>query len=513
MTKESSNPPHYAAIDLGSNSFHLAIGQIAHGELRWIGKLSEKIQLAASLTNDSNISEDAIERALSCLLRFKDRIAHVPTENLRIVGTNTLRIARNKHLLLKPIKEIFNQKVEIIAGREEARLIYLGVSHSMPQCKHNRLVIDIGGGSTEFIIGKDFTPLQLESLHLGCVTWKLRFFKDGLITTKNFQKAILAAQQEVQIIAENYQAISWTSVIGSSGSARTILNASLKFEGSRPLQGREVITRADLEMLCDYVQSKNHVDELKIDGLKDERKAIFPSGLAILYGIFLQLNIEEMRYSDGALREGLIYDLLGRNDNENTRTRTISALTERYSISSRQSSRVLKTTCLLYKQLKAIWQDIDNPDLQELLCNAAQLHEVGQAMSHTQFHKHGAYIIENSDLAGFSKGDQRIMALLIRLHRRKLSIDVFNTYDELDQNTLIKLVIILRLACVFHQGRNVNKLKSDQVQLIAHKDSLDLSIAFEKGWLNEHPLMLADLEIEKKYLEKVDINLTINETN
>lgn len=495
----------YAAIDLGSNSFHLAIGSLVHGELRWQQRMSEKVQLASGIDEFNNLDEASQTRALECLNRFKKRVSQIQPENLRIVGTNALRVIRNSDQLLYKIEQIFKKRVDVISGREEARLIYLGVSHTNPSNTQSKLVIDIGGGSTEFIIGQRFSALLTESLHMGCVTFKKAYFSNGKLNKANFNKAIAASQQQVQLIASRYQKHGWETALGASGSVKSIFSALKSI--NRPT---EVITQADLDALVDHLIHCGHIDSIDLPHLKTERHPIFPSGLAILIGATRQLGIKELYYSEGALREGLLYDLLGRLEPENVRQRTLEALLQRYSIDRDHALRVEKTARKLYKGLLQSWPEIAQPYCEEFLQNAAQLHEVGISMSHAQFHKHGAYIITHSDLAGFSRQDQLFLASLIRLHRRKFSQGIIDTLPLSMQYQAKMLAIILRLAVLLHHGRYlspVSLLKKVQINE-SETNSAALSLTIDADWLERNPLIKMDLEIEVELLKKAGIQLS-----
>lgn len=505
-----SNATPYAAIDLGSNSFHLAIGTLEYGELRWQHRMSEKVQLGLGITADNMLDMETKTRALECLARFHQRVSQIPTENIRIVGTNALRVIRNNEDFISAIEKRFKQRVEIIAGREEARLIYLGVSQTTPQNKKTTLVIDIGGGSTEFIIGKHFQPILTESLHMGCVSFKRNFFANGKLSKSNFKRAIEAAEQQVQHISARYCKHGWEISFGASGSVKSIFNA-LKGLGRDKLE----ITLEDLNFLIEHLQTFESIDEIFLAQLKPERFPIFPSGLSILYGAMRHLNIQSLQYSDGALREGLIYDLLGRRTPENVRARSIASLSKRYSIDTTHANKVEKIALALFDMLITHCEDINTTYCREALKIAAQVHEVGLSISHAQFHKHGAYIVLHSDLAGFSRQEQAYIAALVRLHRRKFSTSAVGNIAQYHQQSLQTLAVILRLAVLLLHSRSIStatlikKLVLARVGPTKKGDHPTFALEMNEQWLSKNPLVALDLGTEVELLKKGNIELKL----
>ena len=333
-----------AAIDMGSNSFHLAIARVDHGEVKKVASMSEKVQLAAGLDENKNLTEAAQQRGLACLARFVGRLTAVQSNRLRIVATNALRQAKNGHEFIQKAAEILPKPIEIIAGREEARLIYLGVSHTMAN-SGRRLVIDIGGGSTELIIGEEFEPIHTESLQMGCVAYTKAYFADGEISKSSFEKAVVAARKELYSIANTYKEAGWDTVAGSSGTIKACRQITVNMGWSNE---QENLTREGLEKLKDRLLKFKHVSEMEFDGLKEDRRAVLPAGLAILYAVFDVLDIDKLVYSDGALREGVMYDLLGRFQHEDIRDRSVQALMGRYNSDPKQAGRVVKTAQHLF---------------------------------------------------------------------------------------------------------------------------------------------------------------------
>lgn len=477
-----------AAIDLGSNSFHMVVAWQSHNEIRVHESLSEKVQLGAGLDDSQRLTEDAQERALDCLGRFAQRLQGIDADNIRIVGTNTLRVARNARAFLRRAEALLGHDIEIVAGREEARLIYLGVSHFLPDAgKDRRLVVDIGGGSTEFIIGEGFESLETESLHMGCVSYINRFFASGDITEKAFNKAVTAARQEVLSIAANYRRIGWQQAVGASGTVKAIGQVCAENGW-----GSDAISLDGLRKIRKKLLRAGHLDRIDLKGLREDRAGIFPSGVAILTGIFEQLGIDSMTVSPGALREGVLYDLIGRQGQEDIRERTIDAMMVRHHVDQSQANRVADVADQLYRQVRKDWH-IHSREWRDTLRWSALLHEAGLNVSHAQFHKHGAYLVSNSDLAGFSRQAQEAVAVLVRGHRRKIPLTEFERMPEQDQSPLLRLAMLLRLAVRLNHSRSDEPLP--EIALAAKDDQIE--IRFPKGWLDEHPLTQADLEEEQ----------------
>ncbi|SNC77122.1 exopolyphosphatase / guanosine-5'-triphosphate,3'-diphosphate pyrophosphatase [Marinobacter sp. es.048] len=498
--KAVSAPEVLAAIDMGSNSFHMVVARLVHGEIRTLEKMGEKVQLGAGLDQYNRLTEDAQERALACLGRFAQRLKGMPPEAVQIVGTNALRVARNAHQFMARAEEVLGYPVEIIAGREEARLIYLGVSHTLSDDIGRRLVIDIGGGSTEFIIGQRFEPQELESLHMGCVSFRNRYFPDGKITKRQMDKAVTHAEQELLNIRQHYRSVGWQSAVGSSGSIKAIASilATLKITDG-------TITLAAMQELRKRLVDMGKTEKLGDLGVRSDRQSIFPAGFAILMGAFQSLGIRDMSFADGALREGLLYDIVGRIQHEDVRERTISALQERYHVDQEHGAAVEETAVAAWQQVADAW-GLNTATDEEVLRWACRLHEIGLTISHSQYHKHGAYLLRYSDLPGFSQQFQRDLATLVRGHRRKFASAIFEGLDPEDIARLRYLCVLVRLAVLIQHPRNMETPPA--FTLTAHKDKLRLE--FPSGWLDDRPLTLADLENERDYLAKQDFVLELN---
>ena len=488
-----------AAIDLGSNSFHMVVAWQAQNEIRVQESLSEKVQLGAGLDAKGMLTEEVQQRALECLGRYAQRIRGIPRGSVRIVGTNTLRVARNARQFIARAEQVLGHDIEVVAGREEARMIYLGVSHSLPDSGGRRLVVDIGGGSTELIIGEHFESVETESLHMGCVSYGQLFFPSGEISEKLFNKAITAARQEVLSIEASYRALGWQQAVGASGTIKAIAQVC-EDNG----WGEGGITLDGLQKIRKRLLRSGHISRLDLKGLREDRVAIFPSGVAILTGVFLQLGIERMECSSGALREGVLYDLIGRFNEEDVRERSIQAMMQRHRVDAGQAQRVHDTAVSLHGQVQKAWA-LNDDALIDSLRWAALLHEVGYSVSHSQFHKHGAYLLTHSDLSGFSNQEQELLALLVRSHRRKLPLSGFSDLPEEERQPLLRLALLLRLAALLHHGRYDTPLAPIKVSA----GDARLALKFPTGWLEEHPLTQADLEQEQEFWKSAGYELTV----
>ena len=479
-----------AAVDLGSNSFHMVVARYQHGQLTIIDRLREMVRLAAGVAENGRIDKDVAARALGCLQRFGQRLRDMHADSVRVVGTNALRKAHKKQAFLERAREALGHPIEIIAGMEEARLIYSGVAHTMPNEPGKRLVVDIGGGSTELIIGEALTPLELESLQMGCVSLSERFFRDGKISAKRFERARLAARLELEPVQAAFRRRGWDNSAGSSGTVRAI------GEVIRALEPAALaITPAGIARTIDYCVERGHTRELNLEPITEDRRPVFPGGLAILAEVVSVLDIKEMRIAEGAMREGLLYDMLGRYRREDARERSVRAMQQRYHVDIEQAERIEATVRNFLEQTRDTWK-LDEPLAHLALKWAARLHEVGLDVSHSGYHRHGAYLLENADLPGFPREEQRLLARLVGGHRRKISVEGL---DELvppwDRNALY-LIVLLRLAVLLHRGRSTTALP--QIDLAATPRSLE--VRFPARWLKDHPLTAADLQQEVDYL-------------
>ncbi|MFV1872455.1 MAG: exopolyphosphatase [Oleiphilus sp.] len=495
----NESPEYIAAVDLGSNSFHMVVAKLSHGEVRVIDKLGEKVQLAAGINELGEFSEEAKTRAFDCLSRFGQRIKGLDSSAVQIVGTNALRAAKHKKSFLRQAEQITGYPIEIISGREEARLIYLGVAHTLSDDFGNRLVIDIGGGSTELIIGERFESKALESLHMGCVSFREKYFQDGQLTEKNFSKAIKHASRELLGISKHYSQLGWQSCVGSSGSIKAVLN-SLHFLG----YAHEKIELSALNKLKHKMVKLGHTNFLEELGVKKDRASIFPAGLSILIACFDVLDISEMTFTTGALREGLLYDIIGRIQHEDVRERTIQSMQLRYEIDQVHAQQVEETALYAYELIAGKW-GIKTVNNENLLRWASRIFEVGLSIAHAQYHKHGAYLVYYSELPGFTRLTQLYLSILVRSHRRKFSDEPFIALTEKETLILKKLSVIFRLAIVLTVAR-----KSSETHFSLDVSENSLSLDMGQGWLKDNPLNEANLEMEKELLLKQGFDLQIS---
>ncbi len=490
----TSNNTQLGALDLGSNSFHLLIAQQSQGRVQILDKYKEMVRLAEGLNSNNRLSKASIDRALTCLERLAQRLRTLEPDSVRVVGTNTLRKATNSKAFIEQAEKILGRKIEVISGREEARLIYLGVCHDLGGEETSRLVVDIGGGSTELILGRKSTPEALESLYMGCVSMSRTHFKDGKLTKSRMQAAINDALLELEPVTAPFLSAGWENTVGASGTVNAVMDVL------REMDGAAHITPKGLSHLRNALIAAKTVDGIDLPGLAPERKPVFAGGVAILSALFQALKIKEMAAAQSALREGLIYDLLGRQQQDDTRNHTVASLMLRYGIDEAHARQVRETAISLLSQVAMDWQ-LTEPQHKHLIGWAADLHEIGMDVSHAGFHKHGGYLVENLDMPGFSRAEQAQLALLVRAHRRKLSPEILADANE----ALQCLIVLLRISALLHRNRSRESLP--HVNATASGETLTLSLP--TSWRDDHPLTAVDLENEREYLEPIGIDLVI----
>jgi exopolyphosphatase/guanosine-5'-triphosphate,3'-diphosphate pyrophosphatase len=486
----------YAALDLGSNSFHLLLARFEGSRLIVIDRHKEMVRLAAGLQDDGMLSAEAMARALAALGRMAERIRPLPASHVRVVGTNTLRTAKNRDLFLAAAERELGVPVNIISGREEARLIYLGVAKDFTPEDRTRLVVDIGGGSTELVLGRN-RPLRLESLYMGCVSFSRQFFPDGMINQRRYDQALLAARGELQGVASQFCSRHWDEAVGSSGTIRSIERVLDQLGLNR----NRAITADGLEQLAALAIKIKHSELLELPGLDADRRGVFAGGLAVLHGVFAELKIAELHVSDYAIREGIIHDLAGRLHHRDKRVETIDSMVGQYHVDRAQAQRVAKLALALLEQVAD--QLSTEPTLaRRLLQWAVDLHEIGLSIAHGGYHKHGAYILAHSDMPGFSRQEQRLLSFLVLNHRRKPKPEPAS-YDFVAD---WRLVVVLRLACLFLRRRDGALLPRDiRIGFQGRRCRLRLPA----GWLDAHPLTREDLLREKQLLPAVGIELIL----
>ncbi len=479
---QTVSSPLYAAIDLGSNSFHMLIVRHIDGSVQTMAKIKRKVRLAAGLDDNNALSLEAMQRGWDCLSLFAERLQDIPAENIRIVGTATLRTATNIEDFLSKANQILGHSIEVISGEEEAATIYKGVAHTSGGMGR-RLVVDIGGASTEVIIGEGFEAKALTSLKMGCVTWLERHFKDRQLNSTNFNNAIDAAKKGLEPILDQYSQLGWDVCVGASGTVQALQEIMLA-------QGMdEVITLAKLNRLKKQAMRSDHLEELDIEGLTLERALVFPSGLSILIAIFESLGIESMTLAGGALREGLVYDMMADLRQDDIRARTIDSVQSRYQIDQCYAHQVSALARKLLAQCGGLaW--INEPQAEILLHTAAELHEIGLSIDFKKGGEHNAYLLCNLDLPGFTRAQKHLLAEVTRRYREQLtSLPEQYALSGISGKRVLRL---LRLAVLLSHRRCVEL--EPKVNLIADGDDLILSI--EKSWLDANPLTHAELELE-----------------
>jgi len=494
---DTPSPRTLAAIDLGSNSFHMIVANVDNGNIAVVDRIRESVRLAAGLDEQMNISAEASERALACLQRFGERLRGLPEDAVRAVGTNTLRKAKDSARFLARARVALGYDIETITGLEEARLIYLGVAHSMAGAEGRRLVVDIGGGSTEVILGEQFETLYRESLYMGCVSMSQRWFGDGKLTEKAFRKARIQAKLELRPVRSHFMRIGWQTAIGASGTIKAIGRVSEMMGWTDGSITPESLANIRTEMI-----TAGHLDNLQLKGLSEERVPVFAGGVVVLDAVFDALGIERMIVSDGALREGLLYDHIGRISHADVRDNAIRGFSDRFNVDHEHARRVSRTAMRLYRDCAVPW-GLEDEELVDLLGWAAEVHEAGMSIAHSGYHKHGAYLVKYTDLAGFTREQQQALAALIRSHRRRFASKHFEGFPEEFATRLRYLAILLRLAVLLHRSRRDRDFEGLRLKI----GDNSLKLIFAEGWLHDHPLNRADLNEEKNYLAESGFKL------
>jgi exopolyphosphatase / guanosine-5'-triphosphate,3'-diphosphate pyrophosphatase len=487
-----------AAVDLGSNSFHMIVARISDGHMQIVDRIKEAVRLGEGLTDGKGLRPEVIERALACLERFGQRVRDLPPGAVRAVGTNTLRQLGPDAQFIERAEAALGHPIAIIAGREEARLVYLGVAHGLAAGSERRLVVDIGGGSTEIIVGRGFVTRLRESLHMGCVSMSLRHFPDGRVTAKAMERAELAGALEVRPVRQVFRKSGWERVVGSSGTIRAIA-AVVQTEG----WSEDGITASSLKRLRDALIDAGRVSALDLKGLTDERKPVLAGGVAVLRAVFRTLDIEHMQASDYALREGLVYEMMGYRRHADIHEHTVAALSRRFHLDQAHGRRVETTALYLLTQATGTW-GFAEPRYQRMLAWAARLHEIGLLVSHSQYQKHGAYLLRNADLPGFTRQEQAVLAALVLGHRRKFPLQEFAALPRGVQECTRRLCLLLRLSVLLHRGRSPDANPEPRLRIQGERLSLD----FPDDWLSQHPLTRLELEQEADTLKGAGVVLS-----
>ena len=472
------------AVDLGSNSFHLTVGRVEGDQIYPLDSLKEAVRLGGGVTRDKELTPQVQERALATLKAFSERLAGMPRQAVRAVGTNALRVAKNAKPFLREAEKTLGFPIEVISGREEARLIYLGVAHSLPLSPENRLVVDIGGGSTEFIVGSGLKPKAVESLYMGCVSYTDRFFGDGRIGKKAMEAAELAAREEVEAIAARFERVGWQESVGSSGTARSLAEVIARNEKGVG------ITAKGLEWLKEELVKAGELSLVSIPGLREERVPVILGGVAIMSAVFKELAIKEMTVAEGALRQGVLWDLLGRVHRRDIREVTVERFMRRYNADLGQARRVEAFAAARLADLEAA-----DPEglagMGPYLSWAARLHEIGTSIARASYHKHSAYVLANADMPGFSRQEQGWLSNLVLSQRGKLA-KMQAAFE--DDPRLAALALCLRLAVIFHRSRRDVQLPQVKVS----RKEKEFRLEIDGAWLEEHTLVAAALEEERK---------------
>lgn len=483
-----------AAIDLGSNSFHMVVARVVDQDLQLVSRHKQRVRLAAGLDTQMNLDNAAIERGLDCLSMFSERLQGFESANVSIAATHTLRQANNAHIFLQRAREVLPFPIEIIPGVEEARLIYLGVAHTQPE-SDSKLVVDIGGGSTEMIIGKGFEPELINSKQMGCVSYTKQYFDNGKLSKKNFAKAILAAEQRLESIAHKYRKKGWDIAFGSSGTIKAIREVlvGLGFEDG-------VINIKRLDKLVDTLCQWSTIEEINLSGLTSERKPVFAAGVAILSAIFRDLSISEMHFSEGALREGLLFEMEDGFKRSDIRMRTTENLAAKHLVDLEHTARVKGQAREFLQQIHADLGIKKHSELFELLEWSSLLHEVGLSISLQAFHRHSAYILRHTYMPGFNREQQRLLATLVRFQRKALKLNEMEEFSLFKKRHIIGLIRILRLAILLNGQRNEDPLPLLSIEVNEDKWTL---ICDDEEWLDKNKLLHADLFTEQEYWQSV----------
>ncbi|MBU2880589.1 guanosine-5'-triphosphate,3'-diphosphate diphosphatase [Psychrosphaera sp. B3R10] len=480
MEKNSS----YAVIDLGSNSFHMMIAQVVAGSVQIIGRVKRKVRLASGLDENLILSDEAMLRGWECLDLFAERLQDIPINNIRIAGTATLRLATNVSVFLDKAEQILGLPIEIISGEREAQIIYKGVAYTSSR-KIRRLVIDIGGASTELIAGDGDTPVICKSLNVGCVTYLERYFPGGYLSETNYTNAIAAAELEISTIRDLYKDFNWNEEVGASGTVQAIQEILIH-------QGHdEIITLERLVAIMQQSITYGIIDNLTIPGLVKDRRMVFPSGVSILIAIFRQLNLTGMTLAGGALREGQLYSMLPELTKMNVRNRTIESVMTRYHVDKEHAKRVAELSINLAKQTEPSW-DLQQFEALDILRAAAMVHEVGLQVAYKGQQLHSSYILANTNLPGFTEAQKKLLTSLVLNHRE--DIDKDSLYKQSSTSVLLacRLARILRLAVILALRRADEVLPA--VEIVVTNE--DIALKLPKNWLDNNPLSKAELNQE-----------------
>ncbi|MFC3120981.1 Ppx/GppA phosphatase family protein [Agaribacter flavus] len=499
-SSEDTDHEHYAALDIGSNSFHLVVVRVVEGSLQLVNKVKHKVRLAEGLDDNNILAQEYIDKGTQTLKAMAATLEGLPHQKVRVVATYTLRKARNSRDFLRAAKKVFPYPIDIVAGAEEARLIYVGISSTLRESSP-RLIFDIGGGSTEFAIGSTLTPEICRSLNMGCVSFQKRYFADGSIRQNACGKAITAAKRELELPSISLQRFNWECVYASSGTAKAIANVIHFEESGEPTQA---FTQHDLQLLLARCIEKGHADKLDFPGLSEERKTVFVAGLCIMLGIFQSLQIAEVAYTAPALREGVIYELQPSHATQNICLRTAQSMAKRYSVDTAYAHNVLQTCMHIYASLRSEWQ-LDHPNNRFILGWASLLHEVGLQINSKGIQKHSAYILQQSEMPGFHQEQQQLISTLVRFHRKRIRVKEIPEFVNYGTEQVLRLLAILRISLLLNVTRK-GTLLPDKVCL---KNTNEIHMSFSENIVKHNPLLLADFVNEADCLKEIGLDLQL----
>ncbi len=490
----------YAALDLGSNSFHLVVARVVAEAVQIVSKVKHKVRLADGLDENNMLSQEAISRGVSVLESMYESMQGIDPAAIRVVATHTLRKAQNVREFLQQARKVFPYKIEVISGNEEARLIFVGIG-SNSSFTGDRLIFDIGGGSTEFAVGKGTEPSITKSVQMGCVSYQRRFFQNGEVSAEKVRSAVTAAKVDLELAAGNIIRHNWLNVTASSGTARAVITLI----NSR--QGRGLDAHVSYQELLDLLSECidiGHCEAFEFETLTEDRRAVFVPGLCILIAIFQSLKLKSMEFSESALREGVLYELQPNHSAQSVRVRTAQSLATRYDIDTQYAHKVLTTSMLVFDEVKNQW-DLKSLNLRHLLGWAALLHEVGLQIHSRGIQKHSSYILANSDMPGFNQEQQYLISQLVRFHRKRIKVEDIPSDINITKLEFCRLLAILRLSVLLNINRQASALPSFRVQADGHK----LQLGFGQEWFELSPLLVADISLENNHLSTINIKLEI----
>jgi len=489
--------PLYAVVDLGSNSFHMSITRLVANSVQTVDKIKRKVRLASGLNNKNELSNDAMLRGLECLNFFAERLQDIPPNNIRVVATATLRLAVNSEDFIRKAEKVLGHKIVVLSGAQEAENIYLGVAHTSAS-EDKRLVLDIGGASTELIVGNAFDAIKVSSVNVGCVTYNQQFFVGGKLSKENMQQAKDAAKAIFAPLVDEYKKIGWQSVLSSSGIIQALS------EILRANHQPAIITLPYLYSLENALINSKNIDNVAITGLTIERQPVFASGLAILIAVCEILNIAELQLSSGALREGVLYEMLPNMRQISIRQRTVNSIAERFYVDKDHALRISTQAQVIFDSFVEQWSLKKDNSFKLLLASCA-LHEIGLLLEFKNHQEHGAYIIKNADLPGFDQVDKQLLATLVQLQKSNIDISKLKEQTATSYQNACYLLIIFRLAIIFCQRRNDNELPT----FTTNVSNRNISLRFPQKWLKAHPLIIDELNQESLYLSTIGMSLTL----